>query len=638
SSPSGLDDDPQSAQAVEDLVRGRLLVALEREEGSVFQLAHDVLIRSWAQLKSWLDQDEETQVARERLSRATKEWQRMKKARAGLWNAGQLQLNRAALRGRLAAPERAFVRASQTAARRMRLLRVGLALLAPIMVASTLVGVRLHAERRLDERVGTLRDEAYALEREARALESIAARHARRMTAELEARRRDGGERHWKALTQAQSEADTARREALKALESALTLRPNDPAVRSSFAHALADRAQLARARRRESLALELLDRVALYDDSGSAKARLFGRGRLVVEGGGSASLLRIQTSSTGRYREETVSPHLGPGSVELAPGDYVVERDGVRLPVRVQPSEARSLKLDALVPPESAGADLVFIPTGVATLGSGDDEGGRLGFFDSPPLYESVVEAFFIGRNEVTFAEYISFLEDLPEEDQPVMIPGAGGSGTGAVMLRRAATGWRLRIQPVGSGVVHEAAAGETILYPERPQRAEQDWLRWPALGVSAEQAVAYAAWLHESGRVPGARLCSEREWVRAARGRDARKFVHGDALLPDDANHDVTYNRAPGGQGPDEVGSHPLSRSLFGAHDLTGNAFEWTTASYGPPGFVLRGGSYFYDVKTNRICNRQRAAATLSLASSGLRICRDAERTAFIGKKSDR
>lgn len=631
-------EDPQRAQAVEELVRGRLLVALEREDGSAFQLAHDVLIRSWAQLRSWLDQDEEAQVARERLSRATKEWLRMKRARAGLWNRGQLQLNRAALPGRLGPDERAFVRASRGAVQRVRLLRMGLALLVPVVAGATLLGVRLDGERRLSERIGVMMAEAQVRDREARALKSIASRHLKQMTAALEARRREAGERHWKALGQARSEADAARRDALTALEGALTLRPNEPSVRETFAHALADRIALAWQGRRDDLARELLGRLALYDDDASARRRLFGPGRLVLKGRGEASIHRIETSSTGRFVPKRVSEKLSPGTRKLPPGDYVIERGGVRLPVRISPGEAQSVDLDALIRPSAGAEGFAFVPAGKSTFGAAEDDGGRVGFFDAPPLHESEHPAFFIGRHEVTFSEYIAFLDDLPEGRRAAMVPGAGGSGTGAVALRKDGRGWRLRIQPIGSGAVYEAAEGERIRYPDRDRRQVQDWRKWPVVGVSGSQALAYAAWLEASGRTRGARLCTEREWMRAARGRDARKFVHGDVLAPDDANHDLTYGRAPGGMGPDEVGSHPASRSLFGADDMTGNAFEWTTSSYGDVGLVLKGGSYFYDVKTNRLCNRQEASPTLSLASSGLRICRDAETEPSMGRQTRR
>src|SRR6185436_5453816 len=114
----------------------------------------------------------------------------------------------------------------------------------------------------------------------------------------------------------------------------------------------------------------------------------------------------------------------------------------------------------------------------------------------------------------------------------------------------------------------------GEPFRYGTRSRRAVQDWLRFPVSGLPLADAEAYLRWLDRSARVPGARLCSEQEWERAARGADDRPFPHGDRLLPEDANFDETYDR--NGYGPDEVGAHPASASPFGVEDLVGNVFE--------------------------------------------------------------
>src|SRR6202022_2636026 len=106
-----------------------------------------------------------------------------------------------------------------------------------------------------------------------------------------------------------------------------------------------------------------------------------------------------------------------------------------------------------------------------------------------------------------------------------------------------------------------------------QRNRRAEQDWLRFPVAAISLEDAQAYLGWLDRSGRLPGARLCDEYEWERAARGADDRRFAHGDTLSPEDANFDETYDRK--GFGPDEVGTHPASTSPFGVRDLVGNVW---------------------------------------------------------------
>src|SRR5262249_59305376 len=84
------------------------------------------------------------------------------------------------------------------------------------------------------------------------------------------------------------------------------------------------------------------------------------------------------------------------------------------------------------------------------------------------------------------------------------------------------------------------------------------------PVAGITWDDATAYARWL--GAAVPGARLCTEREWERAARGADGRLFPGGDALLPGDANFKATWDRDRAQLGADEVGSYPLDASPFG------------------------------------------------------------------------
>jgi eukaryotic-like serine/threonine-protein kinase len=148
------------------------------------------------------------------------------------------------------------------------------------------------------------------------------------------------------------------------------------------------------------------------------------------------------------------------------------------------------------------------------------------------------------------------------------------------------------------------------------------QSWARLPASGLSSEDAAAYATWLDTTGRVRGARFCSEHEWERAARGADEREFPNGNRLDADDANFDQTYETAA--WGPDEVGSHPASHSPFGAGDMAGNIFEWTTSSLAPNENVIRGGAYYYGQMTAQSTNRSVILdSKLRDPRLGLRIC---------------
>jgi eukaryotic-like serine/threonine-protein kinase len=146
---------------------------------------------------------------------------------------------------------------------------------------------------------------------------------------------------------------------------------------------------------------------------------------------------------------------------------------------------------------------------------------------------------------------------------------------------------------------------------------------MRFPVAAVSYEDAIAYAAWLDRTGRIPGARLCDEHEWERAARGADARTFPSGAMLSPDDANIDVTYGREPLAFGPDEVGSHPGSRSPIGADDMAGNVWEWTRSVQTPDTPVARGGSWYHGELSSRSMNREVSEPTEHHPLIGVRLC---------------
>lgn len=112
------------------------------------------------------------------------------------------------------------------------------------------------------------------------------------------------------------------------------------------------------------------------------------------------------------------------------------------------------------------------------------------------------------------------------------------------------------------------------------------------PVNCVSFEHATTFCAWA-------GKRLPSGAEWTRAARGDDARRYPWGDAF-PRCA--DVVFARygpdawgckkQPPGTAP--VEAHPKTASPFGALDMAGSLWEWTTerSARGLP--ILRGGAW--------------------------------------------
>lgn len=213
-------------------------------------------------------------------------------------------------------------------------------------------------------------------------------------------------------------------------------------------------------------------------------------------------------------------------------------------------------------------------------------------------------------------------FLDDLSPHERVLRTPGfsADKFHTG-VWLEPTEGGWRL-VMKAGEAT-YSARAGERLRYIGRTALAEQDWLDMPVSAISADDVRAYLSWLDRTGRVPGARLCSEWEWERAARGADARNFPHADVLQPDDANFDETYARVAEHVAPDVAGAHPASRSPFGVDDLVGNLWEWVASSLSEGELVVRGGAYYYDEVTCRSVNRYPWAPETRDSTLGLRVC---------------
>ena len=104
----------------------------------------------------------------------------------------------------------------------------------------------------------------------------------------------------------------------------------------------------------------------------------------------------------------------------------------------------------------------------------------------------------------------------------------------------------------------------------------------------VNWQEAVDYCTWKDK-------RLPTEFEWEKAARSDDGRKYPWGNEAAT--CNHAVMSDGGSG-CGSDstfEVGKKPNGVSAYGAHDMAGNVWEWTSSWYGPINqrYVLRGGS---------------------------------------------
>jgi formylglycine-generating enzyme required for sulfatase activity len=601
--------------ALDALVKGRLVVVHDEEPEPVYELAHECLLTGWTTLRQWLDADSADRATRERLTAAAAEWVRLGRRGDATWQGRQLDEAAGLDPEGLSADERGFVAASWRVARRRRRQRWLAAFGAVALVVLAFLTQRFLARREL----------AAAVDAEVRlARDKLAAAHrAEQLQAQLEVWAfavydlgwRDDRDAGWKYVVAQREAADRAYGEASGHIETAFARDRARDDVSDLFGDILFDRASFAEHVSDRRLRDEEIGRLPHYDRDGSRRARWTAPGYVTVRApaGATITLEPPPGSPSPRW--------TGTANLTLPPRYYVVVistpgRVPVRAPILVERGRALVVAVD---PPaiDQVPADFVYIPPGEFLFGNANDE-DRNTFFATTPLRRRSTPAFLIGRTEVTFGAWLAYVDALPERERRVRLPGTPTRLFGDVEVSPDRAGhWRIELQPEDNRYV--AGWDQPLVYDGRTERKAQDWRRFPVLGVSADDGVAYAAWLDRTHKVPGARLCSEVEWERAARGADGRDYPGGRLPENDDANLDVTYGA--GHMGPDEVGSHPESTSPFGLVDMSGNAFEWTISEQG--GYILRSGSYQHDRKTAHLTNRSPKFASMRDATLGLRLC---------------
>jgi iron(II)-dependent oxidoreductase len=167
---------------------------------------------------------------------------------------------------------------------------------------------------------------------------------------------------------------------------------------------------------------------------------------------------------------------------------------------------------------------EVVLVPAGPFWMGRPVDDPETNS--DATPMHQVFLPAFYIGKYEVTNAQYQKFVQGAGYLPPP---------------------SWK----------------GKTTAPP--------GIANLPVTYVSQEAAADYAKWR-------GGRLCSEAEWEKAARGTDKRLYPYGNTYDPAKANIDYLKERLT------PVGSYPDGASPYGALDMMGNVYEWTASHYAP------------------------------------------------------
>jgi formylglycine-generating enzyme required for sulfatase activity len=240
--------------------------------------------------------------------------------------------------------------------------------------------------------------------------------------------------------------------------------------------------------------------------------------------------------------------------------------------------------------PPPAAYPELVQIKAGTFSMGSADTDASASPQ-EKPQHQVTITQDFYIGKTEVTNAQFCSFLND----------------GYDAYYTTQYA------IVKDGSNFI--------------PTAGKENH---PVVNVSWNTAMTYCDWLSDKTG-DAYTLPTEAQWEYACRSGTTTKYYWGDQYVGGNAN----YNTA----GTTPVGSYPPN--AWGLYDMSGNVWEWCADNYqaysagavtdplvdlGYTARVVRGGGWNVDptAKENslRPAYRNSADASNTLPYGGFRV----------------
>jgi sulfatase modifying factor 1 len=223
---------------------------------------------------------------------------------------------------------------------------------------------------------------------------------------------------------------------------------------------------------------------------------------------------------------------------------------------------------------------EMVPVPGGEFMLGSPAGEAGRAD--DEGPQLRVRVAPFWIGKHEVTWAEYKAFMAmyDAFKKLQRLATNPPGGNGKDQqLVMAHAWTG------DVASEWGVDAVTSATPLYDPSFTYGAGEEPNQPAVTMTQFAARQYTKWL--SG-ITGQtyRLPSEAEWEYAARAGTTTAYSFGD-----DASQLDEYAWTDANA---DYKTHPVGTrnpNPWGLYDMHGNVAEWTLDEYRPDAYAKPG-----------------------------------------------
>jgi eukaryotic-like serine/threonine-protein kinase len=239
----------------------------------------------------------------------------------------------------------------------------------------------------------------------------------------------------------------------------------------------------------------------------------------------------------------------------------------------------------------DAQGVEMRLVSAGAFEMGSMDGDG------DERPVHPVYLDAFYIDTYEVTNAGYRQCVE--AGECQPPK---------------------------------------DTVSYSRESYFANPAFDDFPVVYVDWNMAQTFCEWR-------SARLPTEAEWEKAARGTDGRTYPWGEGIDCGRANYyrqeGTVFSACVGDTA--EVGSFEAGSSPYGVHDMTGNIWEWVADWYAEsyyvvsPGSnptgpeearekVVRGGAWFFSDYSSRAANRYWFDPAVAYDNIGFRCALDA------------
>ena len=314
---------------------------------------------------------------------------------------------------------------------------------------------------------------------------------------------------------------------------------------------------------------------------------------------------------------------------ISASPTTFVPAGDAQDVAVQTAGGSDTGTVPDALV---GLLTELVSVPGGTFTMGTNpqevltavtecQDEGGNCDIAygeDSAPQHQVTLNAFQIERTEVTYEQYLAFLNWMGPRSH---LNGCDGFACLATLNETDVS---------------------NVTFDSANYRVPPIINRHPVGNVTWYGARAYCEAI-------GRRLPTEAEWERAARGSDGRVYPWGNQRDLNLANTSSRTDIAPEERGAVEVASYPAtSASPYGALDMAGNVAEWVSDWYSPTYYsqpeaaglnpqgppvgtqkVLRGGSWDARMFFARTIHRQSLEPDRSVIWAGVRCAAEADAT---------